>query len=490
MSQQGFPNMGIMPDDVTTGDHPQDYSIFIKTEAEIKVLARELANQAFNSGLVNEQQLNIATQAEGIITATLGFAQYYHQQNSYTGSDGVGSESNPAGPVFSNATNAYFLQSLGKEPNPSSLYNQYENGQPGPRDAVGVQNFFFNLGLKANAFSWGDDGLSVSDIYRFSGINDFGVAPPENVKKSRDWIGMLPYVIPSIVGAGLGAVIFGPTALRKSALNIINEVILNNFLPLDPTVTFDFDAFRKPDGTSFTPFGSLEDMYIKHTWSHQYIYENNPALFYAAVAEGYITFAHLLAMPDFICNSIAVGNGVDPFGILAPNYSQTTGDIGTNTSGWTFGGGGNYPRPFTSFSQRIQEANLSLGPFAILDYKNPTDNSSLRISGRIAFLSTVCSGAPNEVGFIRQDWYNADLNGFGYGDNLLKKDWWKQAKKSKMSFRYGHLPGHPNLEVQVATASYLDSAPQAYIPDIDLTVTAAGTLLLSAVIFVGTRGGI
>jgi len=490
MSQQGFPNMGIMPDDVTTGSYPQNYSVFIKTEAEIKVLAQELSNQAFNSGIIPQQQLNIASQAEGFITALLGFAQYYHQQNSYTGSDGVGSESNPAGPLFSDATNVYFLQTLGNNPNPSSLYTEYKYGQPGPKDAVGVQNFFFNLGLEADAFSWGSDGLTVSDIYRFSGINDFGVSPPQNLKLSGDWIGMLPYAILAIVGAGLGATIFGPSALRKSALNIINEVILNNFLPLDPTVTFDFDVFRKPDGTSFTPFGSLEDMYIKHTWSHQYIYENNPALFYAAIAEGYITFAHLLAMPDFICDSINVGSGVDPLGILSPNYSQTTGDIGTSASNWTFGGGGNYPRPFTSFSQRIQEANLTLGPFAILDYKNPTNNSSLRISGRIVVLTKVCDGAPSELGFIRQDWYNADLNGFGYGDNLLKKDWWEQTKKSKMLFRYGHLPGHPNVEVQVATASYLDSASQAYVPDIDLTVTAAGTLLLGAVISAAIIGGI
>ena len=225
MSQQGFPNMGIMPDNVTTGSYPQNYSVFIKTEAEIKVLAQELSNQAFNSGIIPQQQLNIASQAEGIITAALGFAQYYHQQQSYTGSDGVGSQSNPAQPVFGDTTKAYFLQTLGNNPNPSSLYTEYKYGQPGPKDAVGVQNFFFNLGLKADAFSWGSDGLTVSDIYRFSGINDFGVSPPQNLKLSGDVIGMLPYLITSVVGAGIGAVIFGPLALRKSGLNIINEVI-------------------------------------------------------------------------------------------------------------------------------------------------------------------------------------------------------------------------------------------------------------------------
>ena len=112
------------------------------------------------------------------------------------------------------------------------------------------------------------------------------------------------------------------------------------------------------------------------------------------------------------------------------------------------------------------------------------------ISGRIVYLSIACNGAPNELGFIRQDWYNADSNGFGYGENYLKKDWWGQAKKSKMNFRYGHLPGHPEIEIEVATASYADSAPEGYVPDINLTTTVGGTLLLAAVLFVGSRGGI
>ena len=59
-----------------------------------------------------------------------------------------------------------------------------------------------------------------------------------------------------------------------------------------------------------------------------------------------------------------------------------------------------------------------------------------------------------------------------------------------MIFRYGHLPGHPEIEIEVATASYADSAPEGYVPDINLTTTVGGTLLLAAVLFVGSRGGI
>ena len=137
------------------------------------------------------------------------------------GSDGIGSQSNPASPQFSNSTNQYFLQSLGNNPHPSSLYHQYNHGQPGPRDSVGVQNFFFNLGMGSNAFQWGDDGLSVNDIYRFTGINDFGVAPPEDlrIRALTGDIGAffqaLPYIIPGMVGVSIGTAIFGLRPKKK-----------------------------------------------------------------------------------------------------------------------------------------------------------------------------------------------------------------------------------------------------------------------------------
>ena len=57
------------------------------------------------------------------------------------------------------------------------------------------------------------------------------------------------------------------SGLRKSGMNIINEALLNNFLPLDPTVAFDFDLFRDENNDPFSSIGALEDMYIKHTWS-------------------------------------------------------------------------------------------------------------------------------------------------------------------------------------------------------------------------------
>ena len=60
---------------------------------------------------------------------------------------------------------------------------------------------------------------------------------------------------------------------------------------------------------------------------------------------------------------INVGNGPSPF--LTPDYAPVQGTCGTSYQNWTFGGAGNYPRPFTSFTQRVVEASNHLGPFAI-----------------------------------------------------------------------------------------------------------------------------
>lgn len=124
----------------------------------------------------------------------------------------------------------------------------------------------------------------------------------------------------------------------------------------------------------------------------------------------------------------------------------------------------------------------------MLDYKNPTTNVSTRISGRICYLSIACNGAPNEIGFIRQNWYGADTNGVGYGDNLLKWQWWEQAIKTKHEVRYGHLPGYPTVTVEVATASYAVGDDNNYSPDLPLQEDY--TLLLGTLLAVAALGAI
>jgi len=488
MSQEGFPNGGILPDDTET----HKYSNLILTEEQIQSVGDEIRKYVFEEGVINPAvQITVANQAEGIVTAALGLAQYYHQQRSYQGEDGYGSVNNPVNPVMSESTNQIFAQSLGSGPDPQSLYNAYQNSVTGPRNLIGVQNFFFNLGAEANSFTWDANGnLNISDTYRFSGLNDFGIAPPEDLK-IRVYSGdvnaalqTIPYLLGSLVGGVIGGAIFGPLAIRKSTeegiVGIIADIFFNGLRPnFDPTVGFDWSLWRDENGEPFTNFqlGSVETMAIRKTFSPQELYDYNPELFWNAVKRGFIPLEALLNMPDFICTPIEVGTGPT---IFLPNYSSVAGDVGSN---WTYGGGGNYPRPFTSFSQRIVEANLSLGPFAKLG----------NISGRVVVLGVVCAVGSEyiaEVGFIRQAWAEADIGNFEYIANqeLFKNDWWNQAVKTKHNLRYGHLPGHPILPIEVATASYTTGAPEKYDPD--LPTPEDFTLLLGTVLAVAALGAI
>jgi len=62
-----------------------------------------------------------------------------------------------------------------------------------------------------------------------------------------------------------------------------------------------------------------------------------------------------------VLGPLEMGLGPNPF--LSPNYAPVAGRAGP--SDWSYGGGGNYIRPFTSFSQRLVEASNALGPFAM-----------------------------------------------------------------------------------------------------------------------------
>jgi hypothetical protein len=488
MSQTGFPNGGILPDDTET----HTYSNLILTEGEIQSIGDEIRKYVFEPGVVDPTvQITLSNQAEGIVTAVLGLAQYYHQQISYQGVDGYGSVNNPVSPVMSESTNTIFAQSLGSDPDPQSLYNSYQNRATGPRELVGVQNFFFNLGLGPEAFSWDANGnLNINDTYVFTGLNDFGVSPPESLKAraSSGDVGAIlqtiPYVIGGMVGVVLGGVIFGGQAVIRSTadgiIGIIANVFFNGLRPnADPTQGFDWSLWRDENGNPYTDnqLGSIEPMAIRKRFTPQELYDSNPELFWNAVKRGLIPFEALLNMPDFICNSIEVGTGPTFF---LPNYGSVSGNVGSN---WTYGGGGNYPRPFTSFSQRIVEATYSLGPFAKFG----------PISGRVVVLGTVCNVGSNysaQVGFIRQDWSGADIGNSQYTANneLFKNDWWNQAVKTKHNLRYGHLPGHPILPIEVATASYTTGAPEKYDPD--LPAPEDYTLLLGTVLAVAALGAI
>lgn len=479
MSQQGFPNGGILPDD----DADFTYSNIITSEADIRAAAQEYLAEAYNPATFDHLVTDtISTTVSGLMTAASVLGQFYLQQVTYQGADGYGSVNNPVQPQWSAEVKELFTKSLGSNPDTNQLYSSYEYSS----SAIdGVNNTFFNLGLGPDAFTWDENGnLNVTDTYVFTGWDDIGAAPTYDQKRSLG--GMLIYFTKLLIAVAVGTPLV-PLAVLKG-----NSILSKLFFHLgdpgeDPTIPFNLSRFIQVNGQNATNIGSIEPMTIRTQFTPQELYDYNPELFWEAVKRGLIPFSALLLMPDFICNSIEVGAGPDAFGIT-PNYAPVNTVMSTDPGDWTFGGGGNYPRPFTSFAQRITEANLSLGPFAMLDYKNPTTNVSTRISGRICNLALVCNGAPGETGFIRQNWYGADLSGTGYGSNLLKWQWWEQAIKTRYTFPYGHLPGYPDVTIEVATASYTVGDANNFAPD--LPIQEDYTLLLGTVLAAAALGAI
>jgi len=481
MSQTGFPNGGILPDD----DADFTYSNIITTEADIRAAAQEIVNEAYISGTIESKVADtIVTSIEGLATAGATIAQYYIQQVTYQGNDGLGTENNPVEINYSSAVNELFAKSLGSDANPESIYQSYLANST---NIDGIQNTFFHLGAGPNSFNWDANGnLTITDTYLFTGLDDLGAAPTVDQASSPG--GFLAQVAKFFIGLAVGQFLI-PLADLKGDINNLAKMLFGasaaNYV--DEGVPFNLFRWAQVNGQNVTNIGLIESMRFRKRFTPQELYENNPILFFDAVAKGLIPFSVLVTLNNFICNSIEVGAGPDAFGIT-PNYAPVNTVMSTNPDNWTFGGGGNYPRPFTSFAQRITEANLSLGPFAMIDFKNPTTNVSTRFSGRICNLAVVCNGAPGEVGFIRQNWYGADLSGTGYGGNLLKWQWWEQAIKTKYTFPYGHLPGYPDVTIEVATASYAVGDANNFAPD--LPIQEDYTLLLGTVLAAAALGAI
>ena len=137
---------------------------------------------------------------------------------------------------------------------------------------------------------------------------------------------------------------------------------------------------------------------------------------------------------------INVGDGPRPF--LTPDYAPVQGTCGTDPNGWTFGGGGNYPRPFTSFSQRVVEASNTLGPFAIRigDAESVGDGRMIIDSLGLAFRE--------------QRWYTHDDGFTGYPS---KAEWWHGCIKYVIRAVDLHAPGHPIGLFEVAITNPIET---------------------------------
>ena len=129
--------------------------------------------------------------------------------------------------------------------------------------------------------------------------------------------------------------------------------------------------------------------------------------------------------------------GTGPMMFLSPDYLPVLGSCGRNPTAWSYGGGGNYPRPFTSYTQRIVEASNSLGPFA--------RRVGGGASGRV--ILSIFDPSSGQLAFREQPWYGFNDGNTGY---VSKAEWWDKSIKVYVQLRDVHVEGHPADVFEVA----------------------------------------
>ena len=149
-----------------------------------------------------------------------------------------------------------------------------------------------------------------------------------------------------------------------------------------------------------------------------------------------------------VLGPLEVGGG--PNFILTPDHAPVAGRAGP--ADWSYGGGGNYIRPFTSYSQRLVEATNSLGPFAMRLGGN--------ITGRIVI--SVQSESLGQLAYRDQDWWNQDDGNTGYDS---KAEWWNSVVKTVIQVRDQNTEGHPLIHVEVAIFDPTDPAERYNAPN-------------------------
>ena len=132
--------------------------------------------------------------------------------------------------------------------------------------------------------------------------------------------------------------------------------------------------------------------------------------------------------------------GTGPMMFLSPDYLPVLGNCGRNPTAWSYGGGGNYPRPFTSYTQRIVEASNSLGPFA--------RRVGGGASGRV--ITSIYEPSSGQLAFREQPWYGFNDGNTGY---VSKAGWWDKSIKVYVQLRDVHVEGHPYDVFEVAFQS-------------------------------------
>lgn len=222
--------------------------------------------------------------------------------------------------------------------------------------------------------------------------------------------------------------------------------------------------------------------------------------------------------PDLLLDGISRGqigtgkvSGAIPVGAGQPNpmitsflggpYPPQNSPFNPNTlSGLSFGGGGNYPRPFLSFSQKNTSALYSyIGPYArfIKFVHSKCDPDSLGcdggdggdVYGRFGIIPDgLGSGS---YGFFISPWNSVTIDGqynaefwserFNIDPKMPDKPtWWDQCSKTTVIARLYNHPARPFCEIEIAYDN-LEFDDDRYFPGEDINGLANNSLDLLVV---------
>jgi len=387
------------------------------------------------------------------------------------GPQGAGSSaSNPLDVPFTSTQKTNLIGALSSYPDPETLklfydtrFSQTANG--GPWDPA-TANTFFNLGYGNKAFEWDTStgNLTLKDNYVFSGLDDFGVSLDFGTKGPLGFtVGLVRAIAVSVV---VGVLTATPIVIARM---ILKRIMAQMGMDIEDS-DYPYNIHR---GLPFNnTIGDVAIMHIKTTWTPAEIFAANPELFWHAWKEGYIPTSALEGIMANYLSPLSVGTASSPF--LQPDYAASDGPIASNLSNMTLGGGGNYPQPFTSFSQRIVNASNSLGAYAKFG----------SYAGRIVTITD--SPYSGQWGFRMQPWDTFDDGSIiiSGGHQLTKNEWFNTALKAKVAVRFLHLPTRPLVLVDVAIKGFSPTTTLShfYNPNYGLAAASLGSTQLPQLI--------
>lgn len=383
----------------------------------------------------------------GIWPAAITYATWWKRQ---FGTLGPGeSEANPFEVPLSPAQKSAFLSKLGDSCNTDDIMDKYRN-QRG--NVTAIENTYYTLlegPGQGPRFTWENGCLCINDRYNFEGIGDFGGA--------------------SLITAVLGAVLAAPGTPAVIIGTVLRAMAGDEGPDTDPFTIWKRDNLQ---------IAGAQPIFLKNCFCPDDLDENGNPLLCSANEELYRSAIDCGLIEPTISNACFNGDPCIEVGAAQPSsflgfpyYPPFSTEIITNGQNWSYGGGGNYPKPFTSFSQKLVESNNYLGPFAKFG----------NISGR---LITIPSGVgAGTLGFVCQDWYGFDDGPYAGPDPETgdlypsKAEWWETCVKTRVTARFLPFQSRPFVDVEVAAQSFtLNTSPMVYSTDYPIAAAALGSI--------------